>query len=82
VTNFWPNGQKQVFRFSGDITYNDGFGGKAVDHDWSHAVLGVSTELGMGNLTITPSLNYQISMDDSVNRENEVWCGLNLTYRF
>jgi hypothetical protein len=82
VTNFWPNGQKQVFRFSGDITYNDGFGGKAVDHDWSHAVIGVSTNLERGSLTITPSLNYQISMDDSVNDEDELWCGLNLTYRF
>ncbi len=82
VTNFWPNGQKQVFRFSGDITYNDGFGGKEVDHDWSHTVIGVSTNLEMGNLMMTPSVNYQISMDDSVNDEDELWCGLNVTYRF
>ena len=82
VTNFWPNGQKQVFRFSGDITYNDGFGGKEVDHDWSHTVIGVSTNLEMGNLTMTPSVNYQISMDDSVNDEDELWCGVNVTYRF
>ena len=80
VPDFWAKGQMQVFRLSGDITYNDGFGG--VDHDWSHAVIGLSTNLQMGNLTMTPSVNYQISMNDSVNDENELWCGLNLTYRF
>ena len=26
--------------------------------------------------------NYQISMDDSVNKEDEAWCGVNFTYRF
>jgi len=82
VPDFWAAGKKQVFRLSGDITYNDGFGGTAVDHDWSHVVVGVSTNLEKGNLTITPSLNYQISMDESVNNEEEIWCGLNLTCRF
>lgn len=80
LPDFWAKGQKQVFGFSGDITYNDGFAG--ADHDWSHAVIGVSTNLEMGNLTMTPSVNYQISMDDSVNDEDELWCGLNVTYRF
>jgi hypothetical protein len=82
VPDFWAKGQKQVFRLSGDITYNDGFAGAAVDHDWSHAVIGLSTNLEIGNLTMTPMVNYQISMDDSVNDEDELWCGLNATYRF
>ena len=80
VPNFGPEGRDQTFRLSGDITYNDGFGG--VKHDWSHVVLGVSTNLGLGNVTVTPYLNFQISMDDSVNREEELWCGVNFTYRF
>lgn len=80
--NFWSSGEKQVFKLSGDITYNDGFGGSAIEHDWSHIVFGISTNFKKGNLTITPSLNYQISMDDSVNTENEFWCGINATYRF
>ena len=82
IPNFWPDGQKQAFRLSGDITYNDGFAGHTIDHDWSHVVLGINTNLKKGGLTITPSLNYQISMDDSVNSENELWCGVNATYRF
>jgi hypothetical protein len=78
--NFWAVGKSQSFRFSGDITYNDGFGGAS--HDWSHAVFGVSTNLGSGNFTITPFVNYQISMDSSVDKKNELWCGVNATYKF
>ncbi len=81
-SNFWPGGDSQAFRFFGDITYNDGFGGSTIDHDWSHAVLGASTNLEKGQLAVTPSLSYQISMDDSVNPENELWCAINFTYRF
>jgi hypothetical protein len=82
VPDFWAVGKNQTFRLSGDITYNDGFGSGAAEHDWSHAVLGVSTDFKKGNFTITPFLNYQISMEDSVNNENELWCGVNTTYRF
>jgi hypothetical protein len=80
VPDFWAVGKGQAFRLSGDITYNAGSSG--ADHDWSHAVLGVSTDFKKGNFTFTPFLNYQISMDDSVNNENELWCGVNATYRF
>jgi len=66
-----------------DITYNDGYGGAGVDHDWSRANLGVSTSFQMAdNLDFTPALYYQISMDDSVNDEDEVWTSLGLTYKF
>jgi hypothetical protein len=66
----------------GDVTYNDGYGGVAIEHDWSHATFRMSTNLVMENWTFTPSLNYQISMDDSVNNENELWFGITTTYRF
>lgn len=82
IPDFWAKGENQAFKLFGDITYNDGFAGSAIDHDWSHAVLGISTDLKKGNFTITPFVNYQISMDDSVNDEDELWCGINVTYRF
>jgi len=82
IPNFWPDGKKQAFRLSGDITYNDGFAGHTIDHDWSHVVFGISTNFNKGGLAVTPSLNYQISMDDSVNTENELWCSVSATYRF
>ena len=82
VPDFWAVGKSQGFRLSSDITYNDGFGAGGAKHDWSHAVLGACTNLGAGNITITPYVNYQISMEDSINPEDETWCGVNLTYRF
>ena len=82
IPNFWPDGTEQGFRVHGDITYNDGFAGKTIEHEWSHATLAVSTNITKGNLTITPVVNYQISMEDSVNPEDEFWCGITATYRF
>ena len=70
----------QIFSFFTDITYNDG--AFAADHDWSHATVGVSTGLEVGPLTVTPALYYQISMDDSVNDEDELWGGLSVSYSF
>jgi len=80
IPDFWSGGEKQTFRIFGDVTFNDGFGG--VKHDWSHAVVGLSTNVKLGKLTMTPSLCLQKSMDDSVNKEDELWCGVNLAYRF
>ncbi len=82
IPNLWPGGEKQAFKLYGDITYNDGFAGAAIEHDWSHAVLGISTDIKKGNFTFTPFVNYQISMEDSVNDEDELWSGVNVTYRF
>jgi len=82
VPDFWAKGSSQGFRLSSDLTYNDGFGSGFAEHDWSHATLGASTNLGIGNLMITPYVNFQISMDDSVNKNDEIWCGVNLTFRF
>ena len=71
---------QQVFSFFTDITYNDG--AFAADHDWSHSTMGVSTGIEVGPVTVTPALYYQISMDDSVNDEDELWGGLSVSYSF
>jgi len=83
ISDFWAEGKNQAFRAYGDVTYNDGYGGVAIEHDWSHATFGISTNLTKGNWTFTPSVNYQLSMDDSVNIDNEeLWCGVTMTYKF
>lgn len=82
VSNFWGEGKNQAFKLFGDITYNDGFAGAAIEHEFSHAVLGISTDIKKGNFTFTPFVNYQISMEDTLNNEDELWCGLSTTYRF
>ena len=70
----------QFFKLYGDLTYNDGFGGAG--HGWSHMTFGTSTDLTAGKAIITPALNYQLSMKDSINPESGFWGGLTFTYRF
>ena len=65
--------------------YNDGVGpgGNVVDHDWTNAVFGVSTGIDLAeNVSLTPGVYHQISMDDTVNNENETWATLSMTYKF
>lgn len=69
--------------FGWDLTYNDGTGPSTVDHDWSHTVFGLSTSIDAPcGGTISPAIYYQISMDDSVNTEDELWSGLSYTVSF
>ena len=81
VPGLVPEIPEQVLHLSMDLVYNDGVIG--ADHDWSHAVLGGSTEFDLTeDLTFTPALYYQASMDDSVNDEDEFWVTLGLSYKF
>jgi len=90
VTDLMPEMPEQVFHLSAAAVYNDGAwdfaspgGDGTVDHDWSHAVFGISTAFELGNdLTLTPGVYYQASMDDSVNTEDETWCSISMTYKF
>ena len=69
--------------------YNDGTGTSVdsdhpngVDHDWSHILWGVSTSFDCGPGTLSPGVYYQTSMDDSVNPEDEFWCGISYGVSF
>jgi hypothetical protein len=78
-----PSVPDQPIDFSVSAVYNDGFASATADHDWSHSVVSLSTDLALcPNLTLTPSLNFQKSMDDSVNNEDELWTLINLNYAF
>ena len=63
-----------------DVNYNDGMFGS--DHDWSHATVGISTAVDVGPVSVSPFLSYQISMDDSVNSEDELYGGVSVSFRF
>lgn len=73
----------EPFDISAEIAYTDGFGGKAVDHDWSYATFGISTKLKLSNnLSFVPALYHQISMDDSVSKRDVTYCKLSMRYKF
>jgi len=69
-----------------EFAYNDGVhpGGGNVDHDWSNAVFGIATDFDLGgNFTLTPAIYHQITMDKSINPDqDETWVGLSVTYKF
>ncbi|MHC4418236.1 MAG: TorF family putative porin [Planctomycetota bacterium] len=75
---------EQILKLSSLVVYNSGVGATGmVDHDWSHAVVGLSTGFALSkNLIFTPGIYYQISMDDSINPEDEYWYSLGMSYTF
>jgi len=86
VAGFLPDVPEQVLNLHAEVIYNDGVGpgGQNVDQDWTNAVFGVSTSFDLGNdLTLTPGIYFQRTMDDSVNADqDETWASISLSYKF
>ena len=88
VPGLLPETPEQTLHLSVEMVYNDGaapgpVGAVAADHDWSHFVLGASTEFDLTeNLAFVPALYHQQSMDNSVNTQDEWWASLGVSYRF
>ncbi len=81
-----PETPEQVLRLHSEVVFNDGVDprGVGVDHDWTNAVFGVATDFELAeNVTLTPAVYYQITMDDSINDDqDETWFTLGLSYSF
>ncbi len=79
-------GVERTLNLHSEVVYNDGVGpdGANVDHDWSNAVFGVSTDVNLAeNLVFTPGIFLQVTMDDSVNNnKDETWASLGMKYKF
>jgi len=46
-------------------------------------LFGVSTGFELAdNVTLTPALYYQATMENSVNTQDEFWVGLSMKYKF
>jgi hypothetical protein len=86
IEGLLPEIPEQILNLHAEVIYNDGVGpnGANVDQDWSNAVFGVSTNFDLGNnLTFTPGIYHQITLDDSVNDDkDETWVSLSMKYAF
>ena len=83
VEDLLPDLPEQILHLSLAVVFNEGMYASNADHDWSHAVLGVSTDFDIGNdLTLTPGVYYQSSWEESVNGSDEIWCSLSVSYPF
>ena len=68
-------------KLSGDVAFRDGLGG--TDHDWSHVVFSASSGIKITeNITLTPGIFYQISMEDDVNVGNDFYGVLSTTIKY
>lgn len=86
MPGLFPSQPEQVLRFHSEAVFNDGVhpaGGNA-DHDWTNVVFGVATDFDLGgNFTLTPGVYHQITMDKSVNPDqDETWATVGVTYKF
>ena len=78
-------GDQKTLNLHSEFVFNDGVSptGSNVDHDWSNAVFGITTNFDLANnLTFTPGVYWQSSWDESVNPEDEYWVSLGVTYKF
>ena len=83
---------EQTFNFHVETVFNDGVdprpAGGYTSSDWTHVVMGVSTDFDLGNnLTFTPGVYHQITMEDSSTTgvspdHNITWASLTLKYKF
>ena len=81
VPGLTPEIPEHILHLSTNFVYNDGVLG--ADSEWSHIVFGALTDFDLGsNLTFTPGAYYQVSMDDSVNNDDETWVSLSMRYKF
>jgi hypothetical protein len=83
---------EQTFNFHVETVFNDGVdprpGGGYTDSDWTHVMMGVSTDFDLGhNLIFTPGVYHQITMEDDAARgvspdHNITWASLTVKYKF
>ncbi len=82
---------EQTIRLHSELVYNDGadlamdFNNNRppIDHDWSHLVIGAATDFSLpANITITPAINYQATLDRSVHNKNVVWATVGAIWQF
>jgi len=58
--------------------YTRQYRGIGVDPGFSDICLGISTDFEWIGLTLTPSINYIIVPNETINDENEIWVGLSV----
>lgn len=86
VEDLLPDVPEQILRLHTELVFNDGVDprGIGVDHDWSNAVFGIATDFELAEgVTLTPGIYYQVSMDKSVNEDqDEMWATVGVKYEF
>lgn len=81
VQKSFPLGAK-VFRSTFLLGYTTQYKNFGVDSGLSDICFGLSTDFVFKRLTLSPSLNYVIVPNETINQEDEIWAGLSMNYDF
>jgi len=81
VQKSFPLGAK-VFRSTFLLGYTTQYKNFGVDSGLSDICFGLSTDFVFKKLALSPSLNYVIVPNETINREDEIWTGLSINYDF
>lgn len=71
--------------WSSDVVYNSGItvgGVEQVPSGVSAVQFGVSSAVHAGNVVVTPAVKYQVTVQDAVSTENEVWASVGVAWGF
>ena len=84
IEDLLPDLPEQILHLSAAFVWNEGAGGIGVDHDYSHTIIGVSTDFDLGNnLTLTPGVYHQNTPEKSVNPDEDLtWATVGIKYAF
>jgi hypothetical protein len=100
VAGLTPEVPEQILNFHIETVFNDGVDprpyGSYTDSDWTHVLMGVTTDFDLGNNVIfTPGLYHQITMEDDgshplseylgkgVSPDHSItWASLTVKYKF
>jgi hypothetical protein len=85
VPGFFLSTPEQVFRSHWEIVFNDGVSplNGNVDHGWSHIQAGISTDIDVGfGIALTPSVDYKMSEENSVNQNEGFLVAIGARYDF
>lgn len=64
------------------LGYTTQYGNIGVDSGFSDICFGLSADFLLQGLTLTPSINYVIVPNETINQEDEIWAGLSINYDF
>ncbi len=74
------NIKERGFRSSVIVGHTNQYRDFGVDPGFSDICLGISTDFPLKTVTLTPSLNYVIVPNHTINDENEIWIGLKVSW--
>jgi hypothetical protein len=75
-----PGTRDQALNLGSSMNYHTGTFGQ--ERGWSHATAHLSAPFSVLGITLSPSVNYQWSFEDTVDDENEFWGTLSVTKKF